>query len=81
MLKFSQSLVENAICYRHGKPQYLEGSENSDIPGSAMTISSGRPFGDHLSTEKNCSPVLDKSFGPRDDVIEESKDLYRGNPQ
>jgi len=49
-------------------------------PGSTITAKSGLPDGDHLSTAKNCSPVLDSSLGPNEFARAEKKFGYRGRP-
>ena len=59
----------------------VDGEHSGEIiPGSAITDKSGRPEGDHLSTAKNCSPVLDNNFGPNEFARAEKKFGYRGRP-
>jgi len=48
--------------------------------GSARTSTSGLPRGDHLSTQKNCSPERERSFGPRNADIEENAEGNLGMP-
>ena len=50
------------------------GQKNIPSLGSAITTSKGRPLGDHLSTQKNCSPVRERSLGPSADEREENKE-------
>lgn len=60
-----ECLIEYAIYDSESSYQLLPKlTENTHIPGSAITSSSGRPFFDHLSWVKNCCPVRESSRGP-----------------
>lgn len=37
-------------------------------------------MGDHLSTQKNCSPVRERSLGPIKEASDETKEGYLGTP-
>jgi len=66
--------------HRFSKPPTNDVHSGEVIPGSAITAKSGLPDGDHLSTAKNCSPVLDNNFGPNEFARAEKKFGYRGRP-
>jgi hypothetical protein len=68
------------LCRTSGKSDQMRNIVEQRAPGSAITAKSDLPEGDHLSTAKNCSPVLDNSFGPNEFARAEKKFGYRGRP-
>lgn len=68
------------LCRTLGKSDQMRNIVEQPAPGSAITAKSDLPDGDHLSTAKNCSPVLDNSFGPNEFARAEKKFGYRGSP-